>query len=91
MKPLFKNITKYNSKNYQIVDKIYTNEVRKLKSPTYLRNEPTIKSSKKILYIGNTTVIIQEKNVKQSDGYNWDKVKIKVTGQTGYMINSNYK
>lgn len=81
----------YNTSNYQIVDKTYTNEVRKLKSPTYLRNEPTVKSSKKILYIGNTTVIIQEKNVKQTDGYSWDKVKIKVTGQTGYMINSNYK
>lgn len=80
----------YNTSNYQI-DKTYTNEVRKLKSPTYLRNEPTKKSSRKTLYIGNTTVIILEKNIKQADGYSWDKVKIKVTGQTGYMINSNYK
>ena len=51
----------------------------------------TIGNTYAILYIGNTTVIIQEKNVIQADGYNWDKVKIKVTGQTGYMINSNYK
>lgn len=81
----------YNTNNYQIVDKIITNEVRKLKSATYLRDDATIKSNKKTLYLGNTTVIIQEKNVKQADGYNWDKVKIKVTGQIGYMINSNYK
>ena len=29
--------------------------------------------------------------VEEKDGYTWDKVKIRVTGEVGYMINKNYK
>lgn len=81
----------YNTSNYQKTTNSNTTETKRLKSATYLRNAPTITSSRKTLYIANTTVIILQKNVHQSNGYTWDKVRIKVTGQEGYMINSNYK
>ena len=80
----------YNTANYQIV-KTSNNEIKRLKSATFLRSEPTKSSKSKTLYLGNTSLIILEKNVKNSDGYTWDKVKVKLTGQTGYIINSNYK
>lgn len=81
----------YNSQNYQIEKANNTIKTKKIKTPTYLRNEPTINSNRKTLYIANTTIIILNENIAQNDGYNWDRVKVKVTGQEGYMINSNYK
>lgn len=81
----------YNTSNYQKTTNSNATETKRLKSATYLRNAPTTTSSRKTLYIANTTVIILQKSVQNSNGYTWDKVKIKVTGQEGYMINSNYK
>lgn len=66
-------------------------EMKTLRRSTNLRNEPTINSSEKTLYIANTTLYVLEENVAQNDGYIWDKVKIRVTEQIGYMINKNYK
>lgn len=85
----------YNTGIYQISNNkkssISLNDIKKLKSPTNLRNEPTINSSEKTLYIENTTVIILEKSCAYKDGFTWDKVKININGKIGYMINLNYK
>lgn len=65
--------------------------LRTLARNTNLRNEPTTASSKKTLYIANTTLYILEENVANANGFIWDKVKIRANGQIGYMINKNYK
>lgn len=57
---------------------------------TNLRSEPNTKS-KATLYLANTTLYILNSAVSQSDGYTWDKVRIRVNGKEGYMINKNYK
>ena len=80
----------YNTKNYQIKVNNDNKKIYRLKSATNLRNEPTIKSSEKTTYLGNTSLYILEKNVAISDGYTWDKVKIIANNKIGYMINSNY-
>ena len=83
----------YDSANYQIVTpKPNPNTVLKtLARNTNLRNEPTTKSSQKSLYIANTTVYVLEPSCAKEDGFTWDKVKIRVNGKEGYMINQNYK
>lgn len=77
----------YNEANYQI----FGDEMKTLKRNTNLRNAPTVNSSEKTLYLANTTLFVIEENVAECDGFMWDKVKIRVTGQVGYMINKNYK
>lgn len=77
----------YNSSNY----KINTNELKTLNHNTNLRKEPNTSSEIIGLFIPNTTLYILEKNVAKNNGYTWDKVKIRVTGDIGYIINSNYK
>ena len=64
--------------------KIYT-----LASATYLREKPT-KNSDGVLYKENTTLYILERNVAHDQSGDWHKVKIRVNGKTGYMID-NFK
>lgn len=77
----------YNSSNY----KINTNELKTLDHNTNLRKEPNTSSEIIGLFIPNTSLYVLEKNVAKNNGFTWDKVKIRVTGDIGYMINSNYK
>lgn len=77
----------YNSSNFQI----NRNELKTLNHNTNLRKEPNTSSKIIGLFIPNTTVYVLQKNVAKNNGYTWDKVKIRVTGDIGYMINSNYK
>lgn len=77
----------YNSSNFQI----NRNELKTLNHNTNLRKEPNTSSEIIGLFIPNTTVYVLQKNVAKNNGYTWDKVKIRVTGDIGYMINSNYK
>ena len=77
----------YNEADYSI----FGNEMKTLKRSTNLRNAPTINSTEKTTYLPNTTLFILEKDVMNNDGYTWDKVKIRINGKIGYMINSNYK
>ena len=83
----------YNSSNYQIETEQVTeqNILKTLARNTNLRNAPTIKSSTATLYLANTTLYILQAGVANSDGYIWDKVRIRVNGQEGYIINKNYK
>lgn len=83
----------YNTNNYQINSNVSNNtgELKTLARNTNLRNKPTTKNSTATLYLANTTLYILEKSVSQADGYTWDKVKIRVNGKEGYMINQNYK
>lgn len=82
----------YNSENYQIDStNNNTGEMKTLAKNTNLRNEPTTSSSEKTLYIPNTTLYVLQASVAQADGYTWDKVRIRVNGKEGYMINQNYK
>lgn len=78
----------YNSANYQI--QVQTNILKTLARNTNLRNAPTTKSNA-TLYLANTTLYVLEEGVTTTDGYTWDKVKIRVNGKEGYMINKNYK
>ena len=77
----------YDERDYQVE----VLELKTLARNTNLRNEPTISSSEKTLYLSNTTLYILEKSVAENDGFVWDKVKIRVNGKIGYMINKNYK
>lgn len=84
----------YNSANYQI--KTISKPVEQapvlktLARNTNLRSEPNTKSSA-TLYVANTTLYVLQAGVAQADGYTWDKVRIRVNGKEGYMINKNYK
>ena len=83
----------YNSNDYQIKKENTENkepELKTLKRNTNLRNEPNT-SSKAVLYLANTTLYLLEAGVAHNDGYTWDKVRIRVNGKEGYMINKNYK
>lgn len=79
----------YRESDYQVGNN--TPILKTLRRNTYLRNEPTTSSEQKTLYISNTTLYVLESSVAENDGYTWDYVKIRVTGQYGYMINKNYK
>lgn len=81
----------YNTKNYQIKTNNAAEEIKILDRNTNLREKAGLDGKIKNLYIRNTTVILLEKNSAIKDGFVWDKVKIRVTGEEGYMINNNYK
>ncbi len=81
----------YNSANYQISSTNTTKELKTLARNTNLRDKPITQGSNATLYLANTTLYILEPGVAQADGYTWDKVKIRVNGKEGYMINQNYK
>lgn len=86
----------YNTSNYQISSNSSsgnsnTGELKTLARNTNLRNKPTTKDSTAVLYLANTTLYVLQPAVAQADGYVWDKVKIRVNGKEGYMINKNYK
>ena len=87
----------YNSSNYQVDSSSNSNtsntsgELKTLARNTNLRERPTTDSDIIDLYIENTTLYVLEAGVAQANGYTWDKVKIRVTGAEGYMINKNYK
>ena len=86
----------YNSNNYQISQPSKpvtpsTPVLKTLARNTNLRNRPTTKGSTAVLYIANTTLYVLETGVTKADGYTWDKVRIRVNGKEGYMINCNYK
>ena len=85
----------YDSEDYQLSNSNSSNtntkELKTLARNTNLRNKPTTKGSTATLYLKNTTLYVIEKSVAKADGYTWDKVKIRVTGDEGYMINQNYK
>lgn len=86
-------VGEYNSANYQISTTNITsntNELKTLARNTNLRSAPNTSASK-ALYLANTTLYVLEAGVAQADGYTWDKVKIRVNGKEGYMINKNYK
>lgn len=79
----------YNSANYKINNS--TNELKTLARDTNLRDKPTTEGSTKTLYLKNTTLYVLEPACAKANGYTWDKVKIRVNGKIGYMINQNYK
>lgn len=83
-------IGNYNSANYQI-EKGQKQELRTLARNTNLRNAPTTQGTTATLYLANTTLYVLEAEIANADGYVWDKVKIRVDGREGYMINKNYK
>lgn len=83
----------YNTSNYQIKDNssnTSSGELKTLARNTNLRSAPTTSASK-VLYLANTTLYVLQAGVATADGYTWDKVKIRVNGKEGYMINKNYK
>lgn len=85
----------YNTSDYQISSNTSnsnssTGELKTLARNTNLRSAPTT-SADKVLYLANTTLYVLQAGVAQADGYVWDKVKIRVNGKEGYMINKNYK
>lgn len=89
-------VESYNSEDYQLDNSDNSNsnskkELKTLARNTNLRNKPTTKGSTATLYLKNTTLYVLAKSVAKADGYTWDKVKIRVTGDEGYMINQNYK
>ena len=67
-----------------------TGELKTLARNTNLRSAPTTSASK-VLYLKNTTLYVLEPSVAEADGYIWDRVRIRVNGKEGYMINKNYK
>ena len=80
----------YNSNNYQLQKVSKEPELKTLARNTNLRSEPNTSSSA-VLYLANTTLYVLEPGVAQNNGYTWDKVRIRVNGKEGYMINKNYK
>jgi len=69
---------------------VTTNELKTLARNTNLRNEPNTNASK-VLYLANTTLFVTQSAVTKSDGFVWDKVRIRTNNREGYMINQNYK
>ena len=90
----------YNSANYQINTQATTQVIiqvtaetqvlKTLARNTNLRSAPNTKASA-VLYKANTTLYVLQAGIAQADGYTWDKVRIRVNGKEGYMINKNYK
>ncbi len=81
----------YNSSDFQTQSNNTTAPVLKtLARNTNLRSEPNTSASA-TLYIANTTLYVLQPGVANNNGYTWDKVKIRVNGKEGYMINCNYK
>lgn len=75
--------------NYKINNS--ASELKTLARDTNLRDKPTTEGSTKTLYLKNTTLYVLEPACAKANGYTWDKVKIRVNGKIGYMINQNYK
>lgn len=64
----------------------------KVDTTLILREKPTISSKAIADFINNTTVIVLEENVANTDGYNWDKVQIRTMPKyIGYMANKYLK
>ena len=88
----------YNSANYQIKEEVREEKpvvqaqpvLKTLSRNTNLRSKPDTSASK-VLYKTNTTVYVLEAGVAKADGYTWDRVRIRINGKEGYMINQNYK
>lgn len=91
------SVGSYNSSNYQISSQSNTKPttqnpiLKTLARNTNLRDKPTTQGSTATLYLKNTTLYVLESSVAKANGYTWDKVKIRVNGKEGYMINQNYK
>lgn len=68
-----------------------SNTLKTLARNTNLRNKPTTQGSNAVLYLANTTLYVLESSVAVANGFTWDKVRIRVNGKEGYMINQNYK
>lgn len=87
-------VSTYNSANYQIKTTSRPVEqapvLKTLARNTNLRSEPNTRSNA-TLYKANTTLYVLQAGVANADGYTWDKVRIRVNGKEGYMINKNYK
>lgn len=88
--------TNLDSKDYQIKSTSSgttssAGELKTLNHNTNLRAQPHTLSTIIAMYIPNTTLYVLQPSVAQADGYTWDKVRIRVTGDEGYMINQNYK
>lgn len=87
----------YNTSDYQIGNTNTSNststegELKTLNHNTNLREAPTTSAKIINLYIPNTTLYVLKPSIAVADGYTWDYVKIRVTGEVGYMINKNYK
>lgn len=86
----------YDTANYQIKNENVSSnntapEFKTLARNTNLRDKPTTQGSNAVLYLTNTTLYVLEKSVAKADGFTWDKVRIRVNGKEGYMINQNYK
>lgn len=85
----------YDSNNYQIANSTSnpntTGELKTLNHNTNLRKAPSTSAEIIDLYIPETTLYVLQPSVAIANGYTWDKVKIRVTGDEGYMINQNYK
>ena len=83
----------YNSANYQIKDSnnTYQPVLKTLARNTNLRDKPTTEGSNAVLYLANTTLYVLEPGAARANGFIWDKVRIRVNGKEGYMINQNYK
>lgn len=85
--------TGLNSADYQIngTSTSKTGELKTLNHNTNLRTQPNTLGTIIGLYIPNTTLYVLEPSVAVADGFTWDFVRIRVTGDEGYMINKNYK
>lgn len=88
----------YNTSNYQIGNTTTSSnssstegELKTLNHNTNLRKEPSTDDDIIALYIPGTTLYVLQAGVAKANGYTWDKVRIRVTGDEGYMINQNYK
>ena len=87
----------YNSSNYQINQSQPVRQdnpnppMKTLARNTNLRDKPKTKGSSAVLYIPNTTLYVLQAGVAKTDGFTWDKVRIRANGKEGYMINQNYK
>ncbi len=87
----------YNTSNYQIgntttsSNSSYAGELKTLNHNTNLRKGPSTDDDIIALYIPGTTLYVLQAGVEKANGYTWDKVRIRVTGDEGYMINQNYK
>ena len=90
-------VDSYDSANYQIgststsSNSSTTGELKTLNHNTNLRKGPSTDDDIIALYIPGTTLYVLQAGAAKANGYTWDKVRIRVTGDEGYMINQNYK
>lgn len=84
-------VGEYHSANFQVKQGTAPEVLKTLARNTNLRNYPRIQNSSSTLYLANTTLYVIQPSVTIADGYTWDKVRIRVDGKEGYMINNHYK